>query len=105
MYDFFGRVPGMKNVFTPYSYTQNLYRFTAPLLVIAGGLDKMAPKTDMEYVKNHVGSIDVTYLEFSKEAGYRADYGHLDLNLGLYSRDEVYPKIYDWLVQHSKTIG
>ena len=105
MYDFFGRVPGMKNVFTPYSYTQNLYRFTAPLLVIAGGLDKMAPKTDMEYVKNHVGSTDVTYLEFSKEAGYRADYGHLDLNLGLYSRDEVYPKIYDWLVQHSKTIG
>ncbi len=103
MYDFFGRVPGMKKVFTPYSYTENLHRFTAPLLVIAGGLDKMAPKTDMAYVKNHVGSTDVTYLEFSKDAGYRADYGHLDLNLGLHARKDVYPKIYDWLVEQSKT--
>jgi len=103
MYDTLGRIPGMKKVFTPYSYTENLHRFTTPLLAIAGGLDKMAPKTDMLYVKDHVGSTDVTYLEFSKDTGYRADYGHLDLNLGLYARDEVYPKIYDWLVQRSKT--
>lgn len=102
MYDIFGRIPGMKKVFTPYSYTENLYRFTSPLLVIAGGQDKMAPKTDMLYVKDHVGSTDVTYLEFSKAAGYRADYGHLDLNLGIHAREEVYPKIYDWLVQQSK---
>ncbi len=99
MYDIFGRIPGMKKLFTPYSYTENLYRFIAPLLVIAGGSDKMAPKTEMHYVKDHVGSIDVTYLEFSKEAGYHADYGHLDLNLGLYAREEVYPKIYEWLVK------
>ena len=92
----------MKKAFTPYSYTENLYRFTSPLLVIAGGQDKMAPKTDMQYVKEHVGSTDVTYLEFSKEAGYSADYGHLDLNLGLHAREEVYPEIYDWLVERSK---
>lgn len=104
MYDIFGRIPGMKKMFTPYSYTQNLYRFIAPLLVIAGGSDKMAPKTEMHYVKDHIGSTDVTYLEFSKEAGYRADYGHLDLNLGLYAREEVYPKIYDWLRQRNNTI-
>ena len=103
MYDTLGRLPGMKKRFTPYSYTENLHRFTAPLLVIAGGLDKMAPKTDMQYVKSHVSSTDVTYLEFSKDAGYRADYGHMDLNLGLYAREEVYPKIYDWLVQRSRT--
>ncbi len=46
----------MKKMFTPYSYTENLHRFHAPLLAIAGGLDKMAPKTDMQYVKEHVGS-------------------------------------------------
>ena len=103
MYDTIGRIPGMKKVFTPYSYTENLHRFTAPLLVIAGGHDKMAPKTDMQYVKDHVGSTDVTYLEFSKDAGYRADYGHLDLNLGLHACEEVYPKIYDWLMERSKT--
>ena len=37
MYDTIGRIPGMKKMFTPYSYTENLHRFTAPLLVIAGG--------------------------------------------------------------------
>lgn len=104
MYDIFGRIPGMKKMFTPYSYTQNLYRFIAPLMVIAGGSDKMAPKTEMHYVKDHIGSTDVTYLEFSKEAGYHADYGHLDLNLGLYAREEVYPKIYDWLRQRNNII-
>ena len=87
----------MKKFFTPYSYTQNLPRFTAPLLVIAGGADKMAPKADMWYVKNHVGSTDVSYLEFSKDAGYHADYGHLDLNIGIHAREEVYPKIHRWL--------
>jgi pimeloyl-ACP methyl ester carboxylesterase len=103
MYDIFGRIPGTKKLFTPYSYTENLSRFSTPLLVIAGGHDKMAPKTDMIYVKDHVGSTDVTYLEFSKEAGYSADYGHLDLNIGLHAREEVYPEIYEWLVKRSKT--
>jgi len=102
MYDVFGRIPVIKKMFTPYSYTENLNLFTTPLLVIAGGQDKMAPKTDMLYVKNHVGSTDISYLEFSKEAGYTTDYGHLDLNLGIHSREEVYPKIYEWLKVHSK---
>ena len=102
MYDIFGRIPGVKKVFKPYSYTENLYRFITPLLVIAGGQDKMAPKSDILYVKDHVGSTDVTYLEFSKDAGYQVDYGHLDLNLGINAREEVYPKIYTWLVQRGK---
>ena len=101
MYDVFGRIPGIKKMFAPYSYTENLHRFTTPLLVIAGGQDKMAPKTDMLYVKNHVGSKDVTYLELSKKAGYSSNYGHLDLNLGIHARDEVYPKIYEWLQAHN----
>jgi pimeloyl-ACP methyl ester carboxylesterase len=101
LYDIFGRIPGMKRIFTPYSYTENLSRFITPLLVIAGGQDKMAPKTDMRYVKDHVGSTDVTYLEFSKDTGYHTDYGHLDLNLGMHVREEVYPKIYDWLIKRS----
>jgi hypothetical protein len=102
MYDLFGWVPGVKKALTPFSYTENLHRFSAPLLVIAGGLDKMAPKNDVQYAKNHVGSTDVTYREFSKEAGYSVDYGHLDLNLGLHVRDEVYPEIYKWLVKRSE---
>jgi pimeloyl-ACP methyl ester carboxylesterase len=102
MYDVFGRVPGIKKLFTPFNYTENLHRFSTPLLVIAGGQDKMAPKTEIQYVKDHVGSTDITYLEFSKAAGCRADYGHLDLNIGLHAREDVYPKIYEWLQEHGK---
>jgi len=104
MYDVFGRIPGIKKIFAPFSYTENINRFTAPLLVIAGGADKMAPKKDMLYVKDHAGSTDITYLEFSKETGYKTDYGHLDLNLGIHAREEVYPKIFEWLLAHSKKV-
>ena len=102
IYDILRWIPGIKKMFAPYSYTKNLHRFTTPLMVIAGGNDKLAPKTDMLYVKDHVGSTDVTYLEFSKEAGYSTDYGHLDLNLGIHARDEVYPKIFEWLQSRNK---
>jgi hypothetical protein len=105
LYDIFGRVPGMKKLVTPYSYTENLYRFSSPLLIVAGGQDKMAPREDMLYVKNHVGSKDVTYLEFSKDEGYHVDYGHLDLNIGIHAQEEVYPKIYDWLIKRSEMEG
>jgi len=87
---------------SPYSYTEHLDRFTTPLFVIAGGNDRMAPKTEMKYVVDHVGSSDVSYLECSKEQGFSADYGHLDLNLGLHAREEVYPRIYQWLIKRSK---
>jgi pimeloyl-ACP methyl ester carboxylesterase len=101
MYDIFGRVPGIKKLVTPYSYRDHLHQFTTPLLAIAGGQDKMAPKQDMKYVVEHVGSSDVTYLEFSKEAGYRTDYGHLDLNIGVHAWEDVYPKIDEWLRKRS----
>lgn len=100
LYDTIGRLPGFTRLFTPYSYTENLARFTEPLLVIAGGKDKMAPKEDAAAVVDRVSSTDVTSIELSQECGYSADYGHLDLNLGLHAREEVYPKIYEWLQAH-----
>lgn len=103
MYDIFSRIPFLKKKFSPYCYTENIHRFITPLLAIAGGQDKMAPKKDIQYIKYLVGSSDVDFIEFSREAGYRNDYGHLDLNLGIHAYDEVYPKIYDWLKLHSKT--
>jgi pimeloyl-ACP methyl ester carboxylesterase len=101
LYDIFGRVPGVKKLVTPYSYRDHLDQFTTPLLAIAGGQDKMAPKQDIRYVVDHAGSSDVTYLEFSKEAGFRTDYGHLDLNLGVHAREDVYPAIDEWLRRRS----
>ena len=99
LYDWFGRIPLIGKFFSPYSYKKNLHKFKAPLLVIAGGGDKTAPPQDVKYVLSNVGSKDITYHEFSKENGYSDDYSHLDLNLGINAREEVYPVIYEWLVE------
>ncbi|HVP99963.1 MAG TPA: alpha/beta fold hydrolase [Candidatus Thermoplasmatota archaeon] len=101
MYDLFGRIPGIKHLVAPYSYKDHLREFVTPLLAIAGGHDKLGPTQDVRYAVEHVGSSDVTYLEFSKEAGYRDDYGHLDLNLGLHAREDVYPAVQAWLRKRS----
>jgi pimeloyl-ACP methyl ester carboxylesterase len=97
LYDIFGKVPGVKKLVAPYSYRDHLILFSAPLLAIAGRQDKMAPTQDVRYAVDHAGSTDVTYLELSKEAGYSTDYGHLDLNIGVHAREDVYPVIDGWL--------
>jgi len=101
VYDTIGRLPAIKKIVAPYSYTDHLSQFTAPLLAIAGGQDHLGPPTDVQYVTSHVGSTDATYLELSQKNGFSADYGHLDLNLGLHARDEVYPRIAQWLRERS----
>ena len=97
VYDTVGRLPWFKNLIAPYSYTDHLKDFTAPLLAISGGHDLLGPPADIQYAASHVGSTDVTYLECSKKNGFSADYGHLDLNLGLHARDEIFPRISQWL--------
>jgi len=102
VYDTIGRLPWFKNLVAPYSYTEHLHQFTSPLLAVAGAQDHLGPPADVRYVTNHVGSTDVTYLELSQQNGFSADYGHLDLNLGLHVRDEVYPRIARWLHERSQ---
>jgi len=97
LYDIASRFPFLKP--SIYSYKENLHLFDAPLLAIAGGGDATAPPEDVKYALSHVGSRDITYHEFSKENGYSADYGHLDLNLGKKAREEVYTVIYEWLME------
>ncbi|MEF8848688.1 MAG: alpha/beta fold hydrolase [Candidatus Thermoplasmatota archaeon] len=101
-YDIFGRMPLIKNIVSPYSYKQNLYKFKKPILIIAGGGDHLAPAEDIQFVLKNIGSKDITYYEFSKRKGYNIDYGHTDLNLGIKAKEEIYSKINSWLKEKSK---
>jgi len=92
----------MRHFFNIYNYKDNLTKFTHPLLAVAGGKDKEAPPEEVIHTVKKVGSQDKTSHIFSKENGYVADYGHLDLNLGKKAKEEVYPVITDWLINHSK---
>ncbi len=97
IYDILDENPLAGKYQPPHSYTENLSRFTSPLLAIAGGGDTSAPPEEVKRIVRNVGSTDTTFHEFSKRAGYSADYGHLDLNLGIKAKEEVYPVIYKWL--------
>ena len=99
LFDLFG-YGHLKRLFAHYDYKQNLNLFKHPLLAIVGEADKEAPPEEVIAVLGRVGSSDKTYHHFSKKKGYKADYGHLDLNLGKYAKEEVYPVIAEWLYQH-----
>ena len=72
-------------------------KIETPLLVIACDDDKAADPREVRFCSYNVNSQDVTYLNFSKKNGYCNDYGHLDLNLWLNVKNEVYNEIYKWL--------
>ena len=72
-------------------------KIETPLLAIAGNGDKAADPREVKFAAQNVKSQDVKYINFSKKNGYSNDYGHLDLNLGINAKKEVYSEIYKWL--------
>lgn len=106
VYDLLDKIPVIKRCVGPYSWKENLDRFKSPLLAIAGGADEEAPPEDVKHTISHVGSKDVTYMEFSKDSPYTdIDYGHLDFHLGKKVRKEFYPQIYQWLKEKTAIDG
>lgn len=98
VYDVFDKLPLIRRCIDPYSYKENLFKFKAPILALAGGADQEAPPKEVKDTIRRVGSTDVTYCEFSKHSELTdVDYGHLDFHKGKLAKDEVYPLIYKWL--------
>jgi pimeloyl-ACP methyl ester carboxylesterase len=103
LYDFFDKIPIINKVVEPYSWKKNLHKFKRPLLAIAGRADEEAPPEDVKYILNHIGSTDITYLEYSRDSLLTdINYGHLDFHKGKKAKTEFYPKIYDWLKEKSR---
>jgi pimeloyl-ACP methyl ester carboxylesterase len=102
LFDFVGKTPLLKKISPIYSYKKNIYRIETPLLAIAGNDDKAADPREVRFCSRNVNSQDVTYINFCKKDGYSKDYGHLDLNLGLNVKNEVYNYIYNWLKLRSE---
>ncbi len=102
LFDTIGRLPVFNQLLRPYDYKQQLKRFTTPILILSGQADREASPEDILYIPSHIGSKDVSLINFSKKNGYSADYGHLDLNLGHNAKQEVYPVVYNWLFNHDQ---
>ncbi|GEM_PF-4328689 len=84
-----------------YNVTANLRNIKTPLLVLSGGADLMCPAGQCEEVYRQVSSKRKQYIECSKKTGHTVDYGHVDMALGLFARNEVYPHVQEWLEEHS----
>jgi len=91
---------GFCDAYANVHYYRELHRITVPALLIAGAVDKLTPPEDIAYVHDHIGSADKTLMTFGKASGCRYDYGHIDLVLGKYAPEEVWPHIFDWLAAH-----
>ena len=84
-----------------YSYTRNLGKVTVPVLLLSGQVDNLAPPEVVRFAYDQVASTDKTYRMFGRVNGYRANYGHNDLVLGIHARDEVFPLIAGWLTERA----
>ncbi len=64
-----------------------------PILAVAG-------EADLQCSPAAARRFGTSCAAFGKVQGLRADYGHHDLIMGPYARDEVWPRIGDWLSEH-----
>jgi len=78
-------------------YPAQLRDLDAPLLVVAGSGDQIAPIETVEAWIEHSGSDDETFMAAGEANGFAFDYGHLDLVLGDHAREEVLNPIASWL--------
>lgn len=78
-------------------YASELSRLDAPLLVISGRVDRVAPSDRVLAYYNAAGSAEKRYVLAGKANGFSADYGHLDLPLGDQAAAEIYPLIVGWM--------
>lgn len=82
------------------SYKENLDKINIPVFVIAGKKDKMALIEDVKYAYEKISSKDKKYIELSRENGFSADYGHIDMVFGKRAPEEIFPVILDWFEKH-----
>lgn len=82
-------------------YREAMAAFQAPVLLVAGSKDKMAPPACVEEASRVLASDDKTLVFLGKAHGSAVDYGHGDLLLGKGAPAEVYPLVAEWLEERA----
>jgi len=85
------------------NYTEMLGKIKVPVLQVVGRLDNMVDPGYAVEVNRRLGSCDKKVRIFGRINGYRADYGHDDIIIGKFARDDVFPYMRDWLNAQSST--
>jgi alpha-beta hydrolase superfamily lysophospholipase len=69
----------------------------SPVLAVVGAADIVAPPRGCARLIGHFSSPDRTFLMAGRRQGYSRDYGHASVITHPLARQEVFPKITDWL--------
>jgi pimeloyl-ACP methyl ester carboxylesterase len=85
-------------------WTEALPKIQQPLLVVAGGGDRLVPVEDVRFVHEAIGSSKAEYLELSRRAGFDQDYGHIDLVFGRQAPRLVFPRLVDFVRRHAREL-
>ena len=80
-------------------YTSRLGQVNTPIYCLVGTVDNMATIGAVQYVFREIGSSNKQYGLFGRVNGHRNDYGHDDIIIGKHAKEEVYPRIVEWLEQ------
>jgi alpha-beta hydrolase superfamily lysophospholipase len=91
-----GRVDGEDG----FDYLEHLGRVRAPVLLVAGVKDLLAPPEAAHLAARHLGG-PVTELTVGRFSGFSYDAGHGDLVLGRQAPDELFPRIAAFLEAHA----
>lgn len=85
-------------------YRAGLAACRQPALFVAAPRDEFAPPGVVRASCQAWGG-PRTYVEFGREAGHSADYGHTDLLIGRNAATEVFPVVSAWLEARSEFAG
>jgi pimeloyl-ACP methyl ester carboxylesterase len=88
---------GERTTYGTFTISENLHRIEAPLLVIAGSIDRLTPPEDLRAVYDRVSSREKEFLVVGRESGASREYGHVDLILGERAPEDVFPAIARWI--------
>jgi len=78
-------------------YLANARRIDVPVLAIAGGGDIIAPPSSCRRLLEHIGGTDRQLLVCGRRQGFAENYTHDRMIISRHARDEVWPRIRDWL--------
>jgi len=78
-------------------YRANLQRIHTPMLVVAGGQDRLAPPESVGYGFDRMASSAKRFVTLDRASGFSADYGHVDIVFGRRAPDEVFPLVAEWV--------
>ena len=81
-------------------YAQELAQIRAPMLSLAGDMDRQCPPDAARETLDALGSTRRELRVFGPDHGHADHYGHFDLLMGRRVKEEVFPCIATWLEDH-----